>query len=157
MKITVLVENTSAHGLPTEHGLSLWIETSGHKILFDLGQGSLFAENAAALGININEAELAVISHGHYDHGGGIAKFLSINSFALVYLHRKAFAAYYSDKEGSPRYIGLDAEQSERIIYTDGISLISKGLTLFSGADGHEYFSPANHHILKKEAGELLR
>lgn len=77
MKITSLVDNTSHAGLPVEHGLSLHIALdNGQNILFDMGQGSLFASNAATLGIDIASVDAAIISHGHYDHGGGLKTFL---------------------------------------------------------------------------------
>ena len=68
MKITALVENTSDCGLPAEHGLSLFVETNGIRFLFDMGQTNLFARNAEALGIDLDTADFAVLSHGHYPH-----------------------------------------------------------------------------------------
>ena len=85
MKITALLENTTKRpDMSTEHGLSLYIETAGHKILFDMGQTELFSENAAALGIDLEAVDLAVLSHGHYDHGGGLATLYAHNSKLLV-------------------------------------------------------------------------
>ena len=78
MKITSLLENTPCRDdMHIEHGLSLYIETAHHKILFDMGQTDLFAQNAKNLGISLTEVDYAVLSHGHYDHGGGLAAFLS--------------------------------------------------------------------------------
>ena len=72
IQITALVENTSADPrLGAEHGLSLYIETGAHHILFDMGQTALYAANARALGVDLAGVDLAVLSHGHYDHGGG--------------------------------------------------------------------------------------
>ena len=71
IKITVLVEDTKNENLPSAHGLSLYIETPENKILFDMGPNELFWENAEFLGIDLNTVDTAVISHGHYDHGGG--------------------------------------------------------------------------------------
>ncbi len=104
MKITVLAENTAcAPHFTAEHGLSLYIETEDNKILFDMGQSEAFIKNAEILGIDLSEADYAVLSHGHYDHGGGLEAFLSVNSTAPVYLSRHAFGDYYSSK-----YIGLN-------------------------------------------------
>ncbi|MCC8113358.1 MAG: MBL fold metallo-hydrolase [Bacteroidales bacterium] len=158
MRISAVIENTSRCGLQVEHGLCLWIEACGRRFFFDLGQGCLFADNAKVMGIDPVGAEFVIISHGHYDHGGGIGKFLEINDHAPVYLHRKAFTDCYSLKEAGPKYIGLKKELQEnpRIIPTEGVIEISKGLILFSGCEGHDFFSPANKRILKQVGGDLL-
>jgi 7,8-dihydropterin-6-yl-methyl-4-(beta-D-ribofuranosyl)aminobenzene 5'-phosphate synthase len=85
MIIKVLAENTSAtNDLCSEHGLSLYIETKGHKLLFDTGASAFFAENAIKMNVDLSAVDLAVISHGHYDHGGGLKTFLNINTCARV-------------------------------------------------------------------------
>ncbi len=105
MKITVLSENISnLPNLQAEHGLSLFIETNGKKILFDMGQSDVFIKNAAFLGIDLAKIDFAVLSHGHYDHGGGIKSFFDVNKTAKVYLSTHAFEPHYS----SNGYIGLD-------------------------------------------------
>lgn len=132
MKITSLVENTTSDKrVRAEHGLSLYIETEKHKILFDMGQSELFYENAKALGIELSEIDIAILSHGHYDHGGGLKKFLEINSKAPVYLSRHAFGKYYN---GTEKYIGLDVslKDNERLIFTDDEFRIDDDLFLFS-------------------------
>lgn len=106
MKITVLSENTSEKSdISAEHGLSLYIETDHETILFDMGQGPLFAQNAKLLECDISRVNFAVLSHGHYDHGGGIASFIEENDRAPIYVSRHAFGKFY---HGSERYIGLD-------------------------------------------------
>ena len=129
MKITVLIENTSNRGLPFEHGLSLYIESGSHKILFDTGQSDLFARNAKTLGIDLDAVDIAVLSHGHYDHGGGLAKYLELNKTTPVYLHRRAFEPHYNGE----RYIGLDISLKEnpRLIFAEGETIIADGITLF--------------------------
>lgn len=105
MKITVLLENTACRSnLLAEHGLSLYIQTAEHRILFDMGQTDAFARNAEALGIDLSGVDIAVLSHGHYDHGGGLARFLEINDHAPVYVNRRAFGDYY---HGPDKYIGI--------------------------------------------------
>ena len=81
MIVKVLSENTtSSEKFESEHGLSLYIETGTHKVLFDTGSSDLFAKNAEKMGVDIASVDLAVISHGHYDHGGGLKTFLGINN-----------------------------------------------------------------------------
>ena len=99
MKITALVENTTNNpALGTQHGLSFYIEANGRKILFDMGEDDLFLRNAEKLGIDISAVDLAIISHGHSDHGGGLGAFLSHNENAPVYLNRRAFGHYYTKR-----------------------------------------------------------
>ena len=132
MKITSLLENTTRRtDMQTEHGLSLYIETNNRKILFDMGQSELFAHNADTLGIDLSAVDIAVLSHGHYDHGGGLQTFLSINDHAPVYVHRDAFLPHYN---GTEKYIGLDVtlKHHPRLHIVDDTKEIAKGLTLYS-------------------------
>ncbi|MCF0194693.1 MAG: MBL fold metallo-hydrolase [Bacteroidaceae bacterium] len=158
MQIRVVVENASGCGLPTEHGLCLWVETGGRKFMFDLGQSGLFAENAARMGIEVREAEFAIVSHGHYDHGGGLRTFMALNETAPVYVHRKAWGEHYSIRDGKETYIGLDSSLagSERLVLTDSGCEIVEGITLFAGSSGHEFCSPANRRILRSERGQMV-
>jgi len=135
MKITTLMENTTIdESLVCEHGLSLYIETAGHKILFDAGQSGAIIENAAKLGVDLSEVDIAVLSHGHYDHGNGFVRFLEINDKAKIYMNVRAFEEHLNKKD---RYIGVDIslKDSDRIIYTGDEFEIDKGITLFSCND----------------------
>lgn len=137
MKITCLAENTAVcDAFGCEHGLSLFIETDTHKILFDMGQTDLFAENAGKLQIDLAEADLAVLSHGHYDHGGGLAAFLERNHTAPVYLSRYAFEPHYN---GTEKYIGLDVTLAgnPRLVFVENTVTIDSGLTLYT-AEGRQ-------------------
>ena len=128
MRITALLENTARRGdVQAEHGLSLFIETAHHTILFDMGQTDLFAKNAEALGIDLAAVDVAVLSHGHYDHGGGLRTFLELNSRASVYMHKDAFLPHYN---GTEKYIGLDPALApcERIRFVDGARRIGSHL-----------------------------
>ena len=105
MKIVTLMENTACReDLCCEHGLSLYMETENRRILFDAGQSAAFADNARKLGVDLETVDFAVLSHGHYDHGGGLGKFLEINRTAPVYVSSHAFEPHYSQNG----YIGLD-------------------------------------------------
>ena len=106
MKLSVLMENTArSPEFFREHGLSLFVETENRRILFDMGQTDRFAENAARMHVPLETAELAVLSHGHYDHGGGLKRFLQLNRHAPVYVSPYAFEPHFS---GPEKDIGLD-------------------------------------------------
>lgn len=132
MRIVTLIENTAAReDLTAEHGLSLYIETENHRILFDAGQSDAFAANAEKLGIDLKKVDFAILSHGHYDHGGGLRRFLELNPSAPVYLSRHAFEAHYN---ASGKYIGLDTglKASERLVFVEKNFQIAEGIALHS-------------------------
>ena len=136
MKIVTLLENTACDaGLCAAHGLSLYIETPKHKILFDMGPDARFLDNAKKLGVDLSAVDIAVLSHGHYDHGGGLRAFCEINSQADIFIHTDAFGDFYAVEEGKePRYIGLDPELWElesRIVPTSEFVKLDDELTLF--------------------------
>lgn len=151
MKITALSENyVSKKGLNGEHGLSLFIETENNKILFDMGQGETFYRNSVSLGIDVSEADVAIVSHGHYDHGGGLKIFLEKNKKAPVYVNENAFGKFYSPNG----FIGLDSafEKSERIIFTSGETEISSGVRLYMGSHVELLEESYSGNLTKEEA-----
>jgi 7,8-dihydropterin-6-yl-methyl-4-(beta-D-ribofuranosyl)aminobenzene 5'-phosphate synthase len=109
ISVTVLSDNRAAYGLEAEHGLSLWIETAGHKILFDTGRGEAMLKNAEALGIDLGLADCVVLSHGHYDHTGNVSTALARAGHARLYLHPDAQQARYSIHD-APKPIGMPDE-----------------------------------------------
>lgn len=150
MKVTSIIENTSKIGLPVEHGLSLYIEKdNGQKVLFDMGQSALFAKNAETLGLSIADVDKAIISHGHYDHGGGLRTFLTENHKAKVYIHREAFLPHYSLRETGLRYIGLDdlLKANERLVFCGDQKRIDAGMLLFANVLG-DCCSPKGNRLL---------
>lgn len=135
MIIRVLMENSAqTPELVAEHGLSLYIECESARILFDAGQSGAFADNAAKLGIDLTRVDLAVLSHGHYDHGGGLSRFLEINRTAPVYLHPEAFLPHFN---AAGKDIGLDPllMDSGRLILSEDAVRIAPGVRLVPGKD----------------------
>ncbi len=132
MKIITLAENSACSAeFASEHGLSLWVEAAGKKFLFDAGQTELFAENASKLGVELGKADFAVLSHGHYDHGGGMARFRKENPHAPIYVNRMAFGPHY---HGPEKYIGLPRNFPEAEL-TGEQFWIAPGLTLATCAE----------------------
>ena len=151
MLVTTLVEDTSSTPLlRCEHGFSIYIESNQKKILFDTGASDLFLENADKMKINIREVDYAVISHGHYDHGGGLRTFLDINETAKVYLHKNAFDNHYVKVPGrNPVNAGIDRSLKwhERIVLTEENCWIDHTEELFSNVTGREFFSSCNNSL----------
>lgn len=149
MKIVNLVENTEGScGCGAEHGLCFYIETAQHKLLMDTGASDLLLKNARIKGIDLNAVDTVILSHGHYDHGGGLSAFAALNRHAVIYMHAGADGAYYSVRQGEPhRYVGL----SETVKALPGIvmveedhRIIDEELELFAGIPLTRPLSPSN-------------
>jgi 7,8-dihydropterin-6-yl-methyl-4-(beta-D-ribofuranosyl)aminobenzene 5'-phosphate synthase len=112
MRVTVLVENDLLDGrddLTAEFGLSLHVQTGDRQILFDTGASGAFVGNAEVLGIDLKEVDVAVLSHHHFDHGGGLGRFLEVNDRARVYLRMaESEDRYFKALAVIKRPIGLD-------------------------------------------------
>lgn len=141
IRITVLVENSASdQTLMSEHGLSFWIEDEKHKILFDTGQSDILLDNASVLGIDLKDTEAVVLSHGHYDHTGGLYKVLETASAAKVYLHPDALKPKYSRSgSGSGHNIGMPVqtvqmvhrrESGGSVVHTDKPTEVFPGITV---------------------------
>lgn len=160
MIIKTLVENTSiSKDFSNEHGLSLYIETKYHKILFDVGASELFLENAKKMDVNIADVDFLVISHGHYDHGGGLKTFLHENNTADVFLHRQAFERHYALRQNDKlEAIGLDEDlkQNRQIVLVADRFLISEGIQLFSNIVQKEPRPTANRGLFTEQNGQMV-
>ena len=107
ISITVLVENTArGPGILGEHGLAWWIDTGAHRVLFDTGQGMALRPNAARLGIDLARADAIILSHGHFDHVGGLEAALGAAPRASLFLHPRAVEA---------KFTGTDPAAARRI------------------------------------------
>ena len=94
MRIINLIENTEGKaGCAAAHGLSFYIETAKHKLLVDLGPSAETLTNAETLGVDLKQIDTVILSHGHYDHSGGILPFAALNPTAAIYLQKTATAA----------------------------------------------------------------
>lgn len=134
MRATVLVDNLPARGLEAEWGLAIYIEYEGHTILLDAGGSGLFAQNAAALGLDLAQVEFGVLSHAHWDHADGMDTFFAQNKTAPFYLRQGCGETCYDKKEDGWKYEGIKkgllAAYAHRIRYVDGDFSPLPGVTL---------------------------
>ena len=162
MKITALIENTRAPGmehLKAEHGLSLLIEHADQPILFDTGASGAFADNAAALGVDLRAIDFVVLSHHHFDHGGGLRRFLQLNQHATVYLRGPACRECYGKFLWFEKYVGLDREllqaHPDRFTFVNERTSIAPGVFILTDV-GQTYPPPrGNRSIFVKTNGRL--
>ena len=107
------------------------------------------------MAIDLADVDIAVLSHGHYDHGGGLASFLQLNKKALVYLSRHAFGSYYN---GTKKYIGLDQplKESSRLCFADDILEIEKGLALYSCNEREREVNLGSFGLTELREGEFF-
>ncbi|OPY58091.1 MAG: Metallo-beta-lactamase superfamily protein [Pelotomaculum sp. PtaU1.Bin035] len=114
LKLAVLSENTVGIplGIVGEWGLSILIEVSGMKILFDTGERGNLLGNSVVMGTDLKLVDALVLSHGHYDHTGGIRSFLKYRGKLPVYAHPDLFA-YHCNSPEKPRYIGIPYMKEE--------------------------------------------
>lgn len=160
MRIINLIEDTPGNdGCLCEHGLSFYIETNRHRILMDTGASDAFIGNALKLGVDLKQVDIVVLSHGHYDHCGGILSFAEINPNATIYIHKNAVNDYYSIRENRMVYIGIDKKilLLPNIIFVDDLINIDDELIIFSNITGRLYWPQANQRLKKRINGTLVQ
>lgn len=135
MFLKMLIENECEYtGMRKEHGLSIYIEFQGSKILFDTGATGSFADNAAKMGISVKDVDKLIISHAHSDHSGGLSRFLELNGKAPVYISRGATQDYYvkllfaKENISTPKI--LFEKYSDRICFVDSFTEIHNNVFL---------------------------
>ena len=147
MRIVTLMENTPGPAACRyAHGLSLYIETAGHRLLADTGPDDGFLRNAELLGIDLSAVDAVFLSHGHYDHADGIPALASTAPDAVIYLQRSALGAHYGMDPEGPRYIGADRRIATlpNLRFLDGDAVIDRELSVLAGFTGQRRRSVSN-------------
>jgi len=105
--VAILVDDIAYGNFRSEHGLSIWVEYGNRKVLFDTGPNDAVLKNAKLLGINLKQTDAIVLSHGHYDHTGGLETVLNVAPNVTIYLHPAAIKPKFSRKNGQVQEIGM--------------------------------------------------
>lgn len=146
MKVQVLIDNISSftegerpRKLFGEWGLSVYVEFEGKRYLLDTGASHLFAKNAGVMGVDLSKVDIGILSHAHYDHANGMAKFFALNETAPFYV-RKGVAenCYHAHKLFGRltyhEYIGIHKgwlkRFADRIRYAEGDMQIAPNVYL---------------------------
>ncbi len=109
IKITILCENSVGvlFKIIGEHGFACYVETDHGNYLFDTGQGLGITNNAIVLKKDLSMVRSIIISHGHYDHTGGLADVLHISGNKTVFAHPDIFVERFWKKDGQTKFIGV--------------------------------------------------
>lgn len=166
LQITTLIENMQddAGELVCEHGLSLYIEFEGKKILFDTGQTGAFLQNAGKLGKSVETVDYIILSHGHYDHSGGVPTLVEeLETSIPVYIGEEFFHKKYKHlSDGTYRYNGNPFTQAdlptEKLVLhkiTEGITYLEENIMLFKNFKRFTNFEKPNPKFVVKRDKSL--
>ena len=159
MKIVTLVENEAqSEKFDCARGLSYYVETSHHKILIDAGPDDAFYRNAETLGIDLSEVDIAVLTHGHSDHAGGLPLFFQKNQKAKLYLAESALLGYTVLGPAGEAYIGVSEEvlaKKDRFCFVEGSLQLDDEITIFP-AEGSFPTMDTTDRLMVKKQGDLI-
>jgi 7,8-dihydropterin-6-yl-methyl-4-(beta-D-ribofuranosyl)aminobenzene 5'-phosphate synthase len=146
-ELTVICDNHAKNELLSEHGLSFYILADGLTILFDTGSGETLLPNAMKLGIDLAKCSHLVLSHGHYDHSGGVAQVLAKNTYCSVIAHPFILSDRYSRHADRPvKRIGMPVNERAVLQQLDPVRLhCSPVASCISDYIGITGFIPRTH------------
>ncbi len=166
VRITVLAENSVVVPFDVigEHGFAAFIETPNFNFLFDTGQGKALINNALALKKDLSSIKFLYLSHGHYDHAGGLLDLLKIKSPLTIYTHKDAFSKRYWFKGGVKKYIGIPFSKSyleslgANFVYEKEFREIEKGIYSSGEVERKTSFEKIDEEMkVENKNGELVQ
>jgi 7,8-dihydropterin-6-yl-methyl-4-(beta-D-ribofuranosyl)aminobenzene 5'-phosphate synthase len=167
-RITILCENTAvpAKGILGEHGFSALIETPAGRYLFDTGQGGTLLHNAAALGLDLAHLDKIMLSHGHFDHTGGLAQVLGccgpvdVHAHPDIFIKRFALIKVRRKHTLKPAHSPVSAAQLKqlgaRLIFNTAFTQIDRNLYLTGEVPRSAAFEKPDSRLVIKKAGRII-
>jgi 7,8-dihydropterin-6-yl-methyl-4-(beta-D-ribofuranosyl)aminobenzene 5'-phosphate synthase len=167
LKVTVLVENTVgvSNGVVGEWGLAMLLDFGDERILLDTGEQGNIVNNARALGIDLRQVDKLVLSHGHFDHTGGLMEFLKSKGPISVYAHPELFMGHYvrdfSGQGENYRGVPYRLEQLEsagaNFIWQREPIKIRSDLWLSGEIPRNTDFEQVDNRLLKKDGVKFMQ
>jgi 7,8-dihydropterin-6-yl-methyl-4-(beta-D-ribofuranosyl)aminobenzene 5'-phosphate synthase len=167
-RITVLCENTVGPSLPLigEHGFSAFIETETGNYLFDTGQGYSIIHNAQCLKKDLVSIKGIFLSHGHYDHTGGLPGVLKLKKKVNVYAHPDIFSEKHAlvkaNGKDEQKYIGMKFKQEyyekrgAEFVFNTSFSEVAKGIYLTGEVPRTTNFEKGDPRLIVNNDGKLF-
>jgi len=162
MKLTTLIENKRVDNrVQCEHGLSFLLQINGLQILFDTGQSDKLISNAQQLNIQLEDIDYVILSHGHYDHTGGLPAFLNINSKAKVIIHPLAFKQRFSRstkmiKENGIAWRHKMEQYAHRLLFIDEDIELADQVWILTNIKAQKGFEVINERLVCKAADQYV-
>ena len=167
IRITIICENTVGPSLPFigEHGFAAFLETPAGNFLFDTGQGISILYNARLLKKDLDSTKKIFLSHGHYDHTGGLSNVLTLHNSVKVYAHPDIFSQKYSlvqiDGNDTQKYIGMKfpkeyyEKRGAQFVFKSSLSEVSEGIYLTGEIPRITEFEKGDPRLTVKNNGNL--
>ncbi len=168
-RLTILCENTAVAsvGILGEHGFAVLIEKEEGSFLFDTGQGRTIIHNAACLGKDLSGVRTILLSHGHYDHTGGLKNVLDVTGPINVYAHPDIFLekiAVVEKKEHSvEKYVGIPERRDvyeargARFVFNRTFTEIAADMYLTGEIPRRTSFEKQDRRLMIKKDGRLVQ
>jgi 7,8-dihydropterin-6-yl-methyl-4-(beta-D-ribofuranosyl)aminobenzene 5'-phosphate synthase len=168
LQITVLCENTVGPSLSAvgEHGFAAFIETKNYNYLFDTGQGYSILHNAKCLKKDLTSIKNILLSHGHYDHTGGLLNVLKLKEYLIINAHPHVFSKKYAilkaNGKETKRYIGIKCKkeylekQGAKFVFNSSFTEVGEGIYLTGEVPRTTGFEKGDLRLLVEDNGSLV-